>query len=714
MRKSKIISVVWFGPLVTSAIFVLLFLTSCGQGNSTFATKENLQHPFNNNLVNESSPYLLQHAHNPVNWHPWGDEALQKAKDENKLLIISIGYSSCHWCHVMEHESFEDTTVANFMNEHFVAIKVDREERPDVDQIYMTAAQLITGRGGWPLNALALADGKPFYAGTYFPKADWMKVLKYFVKMKEDTPEAINEQAEKVTEGIQLSDNISLSSSDELSSMSSLTEGFDQWKQNADPIKGGGSRAPKFPMPAMWEYLLHYNHISNNEEALELVKTTLDNMAFGGIYDHVGGGFARYSTDVNWHVPHFEKMLYDNGQLVSLYAHAWQVTKKPLYKQVVQEVLEFVEREMTSPGGGFYSSLDADSDGEEGKFYVWTKTEIDSILAEDAKLFSDFYNVSKSGNWEHGKNILFKKGSDEKFADRKQLALSTLRMTLEKGKQSLLSARSKRVRPGLDDKILTSWNGLMLKGYIDAYRTFDDEKYLKIALKNANFILTKTYNKEGGINRNFKNGKSTINGFLDDYAFVISSFIDLYQATFDEKWLNEALKLTEFSIAHFYDPESGAFFYTDVDHSNLISRKMEISDNVIPSSNSEMTKNLLFLGHYYYNQSYLSKAKKMLANVKSDIQKNLYFYANWGIVEAHHVRSPYELAIVGKRCLEKRKKLDQNYLPDVLFMGGKNEGKLELMEGKLIKGETIIYVCKNKSCRLPVSEVEQVLEQLKQ
>lgn len=713
-RNSTFRAFVWFYPLIQSVLLILIILPSCGQGNSTSNTKDDNQHQYSNYLIDESSPYLLQHAHNPVNWYPWGDEALQIATAQNKMLIISIGYSSCHWCHVMEHESFEDTAVARFMNEHFVCIKVDREERPDVDQVYMTAAQLISGSGGWPLNALALPNGKPFYAGTYFPKSDWMKVLQYFVKMNNETPEAIYEQAEKVTEGINTIDNVTLSASTINSSLEDLSEGFQQWKENADPVKGGGKRAPKFPMPAMWEYLLQYNYLSQDKEALDLVQTTLDNMAYGGIYDHVGGGFARYSTDVDWLVPHFEKMLYDNGQLVSLYSHAWQVTKNPLYKRTVQETLDFIERKMTSTEGGFYSSLDADSDGEEGKFYVWKKSEIDSILSEDSKLFSDYYNVSRIGNWEHGKNILHRKESVEQFAKKYKMNPSDLLEQLDAGKKALLKARNTRIKPGLDDKILTAWNGLMLQGYVDAYRALDDDRYLKTALKNANFIVKNAYNKDGGLNRNYKNGVSTIPGFLDDYAFVISAFIDLYQATFDEFWLDESLKLTQYSIDHFFDTKSGMFFYTDIDHAELISRKMEVSDNVIPSSNSAMAKNLFFLGHYYYNQSFLDKAEQMLSNVQNDIQANLYFYANWGVLQAHHIESPFEVAIVGKECAIKRKQLDRHYLPNVLFLGGKKEGSLELMEGKLMKGETTIYVCKNKACRLPVSQVEDVLKQLKE
>ncbi|MEX0981905.1 MAG: thioredoxin domain-containing protein [Bacteroidales bacterium] len=662
--------------------------------------------------MHESSPYLLQHAHNPVNWYPWGEEALKKAQEENKMLIISVGYAACHWCHVMEHESFEDTAVANLMNKYFVSIKVDREERPDVDQIYMNAAQLITGRGGWPLNAFALPDGKPFFAGTYFPKNEWIKVLNYFVDIQQKNPSSLTEQAEKVTQGIHSIENVPLRDEQVTFSMQDLDNMFDNWKPNIDFKKGGGNRAPKFPMPSNWEYLLHYSYLSDNKQALQAVTTTLDNMAFGGIYDHMGGGFARYSTDVNWHVPHFEKMLYDNGQLISLYAHAWQHTKNHLYKEVAYETLDFIEREMTSPEGGFYSSLDADSEGEEGRFYVWTKKEIEKALGNNSGSFMNYYNVTNSGNWEHGKNILFRKQSDEEFAAKHKMNVDELRKIISEGETVLLKARSKRIRPGLDDKILTSWNALMLKGYVHAYRAFGEERFLKAALRNADFLL-KNAITDGGITRNYKNGKSSIPGFLDDYAFVISAFIELYQATFDEKWLNEANELTGYTIKHFFDASSGMFFYSHNEHSNLISRKMEVSDNVIPASNSEMAKNLFFLGTLLYNEKYLGMAKQMLINVQNDVYQNIYFYSNWGIVEAQFISQPYEVAIVGKEYGTMRKEMDQHYLPNTLLLGGENEGSLELLQNKTIKGQTTIYVCRDKTCKLPVTTVQQALHQIK-
>ena len=670
------------------------------------------QHPYTNELIHESSPYLLQHAHNPVNWYPWGEKALKKAKDENKMIIISIGYAACHWCHVMEKETFEDTAVARIMNEHFISIKVDREERPDVDQVYMNAAQLITGSGGWPLNAFAMPDGKPFYAGTYFPNKDWKQMLNSFIDLYQKNPTALSEQAAKVTQGIHAIENVPFNKTTASFTINNLDANFKNIQPNIDYQKGGEKRAPKFPMPAVWEYLLYYHYLSKNEKALGAVTTTLNNMAMGGIYDHIGGGFARYSTDANWHVPHFEKMLYDNAQLVSLYAHAHQVTKDPLYKKVVYESLDFIEREMTSPEGAFYSSLDADSEGEEGKYYVWTKTEIEKVLGKEALLFNDYYNVTTGGNWERGKNILFRNTSDEAIAAKNNLTKEQLKEKIEAEKATLLRVRSNRVRPGLDDKILTAWNALMLKGYIDVYRTFGEERFLKAALKNADFLSAKAINNNNEITRNYKNGKSSIAGFLDDYAFTISAFIDLYQATFDEKWLYKAKELAAYTQAHFFDDTSGMFYYTHNQHSNLIARKMEIADNVIPSSNSEMAKNLFYLGHFFSNEAQIKTAQQMLLNVQKDVQQNIYFYPNWGILEAGFVSGLYEVAIVGKDDLHKRQMIDEYYFPNMLLLGSKEKATLELLENKLVEGQTTIYVCQDKVCKRPVTEVKDAVMQI--
>jgi uncharacterized protein YyaL (SSP411 family) len=540
-----------------------------------------------------------------------------------------------------------------------------------------------------------------------------MKMLNYFVDLNKKKHDALVKQAEDITKGIQSVENLSFKAADKTFTMNDFDKQFNNMKSGIDFKKGGTNRAPKFPMPSNWEYLMQYYYLSQNVDALKAVTVTLDNMAYGGIYDQLGGGFARYSTDANWHVPHFEKMLYDNAQLVSLYAHAFQLTKNPLYKKVVYETLGFVSRELTSPEGGFYSSLDADSDGEEGKFYVWTKEEIEKILGNDAAIFSAYYNITKAGNWQRGKNILFRNETDEAIAKKYNLSVTDLQKKIADAKEKLMKVRSKRIRPALDDKMLTSWNALMLKGYAQAYRVFGDENFLAAAIKNANFLMKHAIRTNHELTRNYKSGKSSINGLLDDYAFTVSAFIELYQATFDEKWLIEANKITGYTLAYFFDKKSGMFFYTSNEHSNLISRKMEIADNVIPASNSEMAKNLFLLGQYFYKDEYISKARQMLVNVKDELQKNVSFYSNWGLLEIEFVSPPYEVAIIGNKFSEMRQKIDENYLPDMLLSGGRNEGSLPLLENKLMPGQTTIYVCQNKVCKRPVTEVSEALEQLK-
>jgi uncharacterized protein YyaL (SSP411 family) len=693
--------------------FTLLAFVSCKSSQNGKSSKDG-NHKYTNKLINESSPYLLQHAHNPVDWYPWGDEALAKAKAEDKMIIVSVGYAACHWCHVMEHESFEDTLVSKIMNENFICIKVDREERPDIDDVYMSACQLASGRGcGWPLNAFALPDGRPVWASTYFPKKDWLGVLNNFIKIKKEDPERLEESANQLQEGIKQQDNIVLNQEDQDFNPQNLAKIATNFLENIDFKKGGRKGAPKFPMPNNYEFLLNYYHFTKDAKALEGVTTTLDNMANGGIYDHLGGGFARYSTDDDWFAPHFEKMLYDNGQLISLYSEAYQLTKNPLYKKVVVETLEYTKREMTNPDGGFYSSLDADSEGEEGKFYVWKKSEIDSLLGDDlAKVFNEFYEVKRSGNWEHKNNILHRKSSNEKVAKKFDLTADQLSKKIDDAKIILMSARGERIRPGLDDKILTSWNALMLKGYTDAYRAFGNEEYLESAIRNANFLVKNSIKDEHRLNRNFKDGQSVINAFLDDYALLIDAFVHLYQVTFDEQWLNHAKKLTAYTQTHFYDKSTGMFHYTSNLDPELIARKKELADNVIPGSNSTMARNLYKLGTMLYQPEWVDLSKQMLHNLSESItdtpQPN--FYSNWCSLYWAIVNPPFEVAVIGDNSRALSKELMQYYLPNVLILGGKSEGNLQLLQDKLIEGETRIYVCKNKVCKFPVLEVNKALE----
>ncbi len=697
-------------------LFALLLLSlamsDCKSPNS------GTQHPTDpkhaNHLANQSSPYLLQHANNPVDWYPWGDEALQKAQKENKMILVSVGYAACHWCHVMEHESFEDSLVAAVMNENFVNIKVDREERPDVDDVYMTACHMASGKScGWPLNAFALPDGRPVWAGTYFPKKEWIKVMNYFVDLRKDEPEKLDEYANNLTEGIQNAEAIAVNTSDKNFSRETIDDIAGKFLNNIDFTKGGRKGSPKFPMPNNYEFLLAYHHLSGNEKALTAVTTTLDEMARGGIYDQIGGGFARYSVDAVWKVPHFEKMLYDNGQLVSLYALAYQLTKNPEYKTVIEETLNFIERELTDKNGGFYSSLDADSEGEEGKFYVWTKEEIDAVLTDEAtnKLFCDYYQVTKNGNWEHHKNILHRKNSDAAFAKKQKMTESEVQTILAKAEKALIAARDKRIRPGLDDKILTSWNALMLKGYVDAYRALGNPDYLKAALKNGNFIVSNMMQPDGRLNRNYKDGKSVINAFLDDYALTVQAFAALYQVTFDEQWLQHADKLTAYALAHFKNAENGMFNYTSDLDPPLIARKMELADNVIPGSNSSMARALHQIGTFLYKPEYLEQAQQMMHNMSESITSTSTpnFYSNWCNLYLHLLQPPYEVAIIGSGYEPLHKEMMSNYLPHALLLGGETEGSLDLLKNKLMEDETLIYVCQNKVCKFPVRAVNKAL-----
>jgi uncharacterized protein YyaL (SSP411 family) len=673
------------------------------------------QHAYTNHLIDESSPYLLQHAHNPVDWHPWGEVALEKAREENKMLLISIGYAACHWCHVMERESFEDTTVARIMNEHFVNIKVDREERPDVDDVYLTACQMASGEAcGWPLNAFALPDGRPVWAGTYSPKKQWIEILRYFIDLQQKEPEKLDAYADRLLAGIAESDQMNIQPLEQGDfTTDQLEEIVGDYYESVDFKRGGVKGAPKFPMPRVQEFLLAYHHATGDPKALEAVTTTLREMAGGGIYDYLGGGFARYSTDPDWHVPHFEKMLYDNAQLVSLYAHAYQLTGDPGYRTIIEETLGYIRREMTGPEGGFYSSIDADSEGEEGKFYVWTQAEIEAILDGPARdLFIRFYHIEEEGNWEEGKNILDPGHPLSEVAEELDLPLEEAQQLLRTAEQSLFEKRRQRIRPALDDKRLTAWNALMLKGYIDAYHALGDTAYLNAALRNAHFIRGKMMQENGRLDRNYKDGQSVINGFLDDYALTARSFISLYQATFDEAWLELARKLAAYAVAHFYDEESQLFHYTSKLDPPLVARKKEIVDNVIPGSNSTIARVLHDLGKYYYNQDYLDRARHMLRQVGGTVQESaeLAYYANWGLLWLDQIRPPYEVAIVGPDYAEKRRELMRHYLPHALLLGGPDEGNLELLEDKLQEGRTMIYVCQNKVCRLPVTEVEKALE----
>lgn len=664
-----------------------------------------------NHLANSTSPYLLQHANNPVDWYPWGAEALQKAKDENKLIIVSVGYSACHWCHVMEHESFEDAQVAAVMNEFFVCIKVDREERPDIDQIYMSAVQLMTGRGGWPMNCICLPDQRPIYGGTYFRKNDWVSLLFNLADFYKQKPTEAEEYAVKLTEGIKQYESIGFVKEPAAYTKGDLQNIVDNWKRYFDPEEGGMGNAPKFPMPNNWQFLMRYAYLMNDAEIAQAVTFTLKKMAYGGIYDHIGGGFARYSVDKLWHVPHFEKMLYDNAQLISLYseAHTWKTNH--LYKQVVDEIITFVLRELTSPGYGFYSALDADSEGVEGKFYTFTQTEIEAILGEDAEIFCAYYNITDEGNWhEEQTNVLFRKGKELNLANKLGLPLEILTDKIGQSRQKVFEARSTRVRPGLDNKILASWNGLMLKGLCEAYRAFNNPKYLDIALKNASFILENMMDEEGRISRIYKGENNDHIAFLDDYANLAEAFIVLYEVTFDEKWLDKAQLLTDHAIVHFYDESHGMFYYTSDEDEQLIARKSEIMDGVIPASNSVMAYNLKKLGLFLGDDEYSAISAQLLRNVVPHIAKYGSAYSNWASLMLDEVFGTYEVAITGEDAENFRAELEKSYIPNKIVLGGQN-GSLPLLQDRF--GDTTrVFICRDKTCSLPVDNITDALKQI--
>ncbi len=687
----------------------LVILASACNKNST-VSKDNKENA--NALVNESSPYLLQHAYNPVDWYPWNEEALKKAEKEDKLMIISVGYAACHWCHVMEHESFEDSTVAALMNENFVSIKVDREERPDVDDVYMTAAHLINGSGGWPLNAIALPNGKPIYAGTYYPKEQWMDILQRFVSLKEEDPDRLIKSANELTEGIQGSNLIEVNSNPFDYSLDSMSDLVANCLARYDKKDGGKQGAPKFPFPNAYEFLMKFHWHTGDKAALETTLLSLDKMAKGGIYDQLGGGFARYSTDAKWLVPHFEKMLYDNGQMVSIYAQAYQLTKNPLYKSVVEETIAFVERELMSSESGFYSSLDADSEGEEGKFYVWSEEEIDAVIGTDAHatIFKKLYDVSKRGNWEHT-NVLNVVNDLEKLAKKEGVALSEAQEKISEYKSALLKKRGDRVRPGTDDKVLTSWNALMLSGLVDAYFALGNKAYLDRAIKNGEFLVAKQLSEDGRLDRNYKNGQASINAFLDDYALTINAFLKLYQATFDNKWLDYSEKMTSYAKQYFYNEETKMYNYTSSLDPPLVAKKAEYNDNVIPSSNSAMARSLFTLGTLTYNREYLDMSQQMLNNMMNKVTTSdfLIFYSNWMQLLLDNLKSPYEIAIVGENADAIRKEFASNYLGNSILLGSEGEGTLDLLKDKYLEGATMIYVCQNKVCKRPVEEVDKAL-----
>lgn len=684
-----------------------------------------------NRLQYETSPYLLQHASNPVDWYAWKPEAFEKARREDKPIVVSIGYSTCHWCHVMERESFEDSDVAAFMNEHFVNIKVDREERPDVDQIYMEACQAISGSGGWPLNCFLTPDGRPFYAGTYYPprpahnRPSWIQVLINMYQAFRDKRQLVEEQADRLVERIQNSDSLFVkndllhTNSKQLFTPGLLQNMYSSLEKTFDRIYGGFGGAPKFPGVMSMDYLLVYYHHYGEEEALKQVVLSLEKMIRGGIYDQLGGGFARYATDSAWLIPHFEKMLYDNALLVGLLSEAYTLTQNPLFKEAIVETLSFIKREMTNSAGSFYAALDADSEGEEGKFYVWDKAEVNAVLGEEANLFCAFYDVGEQGNWE-GKNILWRKKSLADFAEDYKMEISSLQEKLASFRAKLFAVREKRIRPGRDEKVILGWNALQCTAYAKAYLALGEASYREAALKNLQFIfgnmqkagapdLFHTYALQG------ETPVVQYDAFLDDYAFLIEALLAVYQITFDEQWLIRARQYADLVLEKFNDSDSALFFYTREDQKDVILRKKELYDSAQPSGNSTMAVNLLKLAAFSGLESYRERATEMLKQVRDAVGRYPSSFSRWAFAMSLLTEPLYEIAIVGPESSEKALTLQNRaFLPNKVLMASREANeKYPLLAGRQSKEGTLIFVCQDYACQMPVEKVEEALKMTK-
>ncbi|MCX8103443.1 MAG: thioredoxin domain-containing protein [Candidatus Bipolaricaulota bacterium] len=668
-----------------------------------------------NRLIHETSPYLLQHAHNPVDWYPWGAEALQKAQREGKPIMLSIGYSACHWCHVMERESFENDEIAQYLNEHFVSIKVDREERPDIDEIYMTAVQVLTGQGGWPLTVFLTPDLKPFYGGTYFPPEDrWgrpglLTVLRAIVELYQKEHEKIVEQAERLTQ--YLSALQQPRSSSGLLTPDLLQRAYLASLQSFDREHGGFGGAPKFPHSLELSLLLRYWHRTKDSDALQIVELSLEKMARGGIYDQVGGGFHRYCIDAQWRIPHFEKMLYDNALLVWTYLEAYQVTKKPLYRRIVEETLDYVMREMTSPEGGFFASQDADSPDGEGAFYVWTPDEIIAVLGpEDGVRACEYFGVT-----EPGANVLYQpdplpwegEGGGVRGEGMSEAWLARVRARL-------LEARERREKPSRDEKILTAWNGLMISACARAYQVLGREEYLRAAQDAAHFCLAHLQ-KDGALKRSYKDGQAKFNAYLEDYAFLITALLDLYESDFDPRWIREAKALSATMVKKFWDESAGGFFFTSADHERLPVRPKSFSDGATPSGNSAATMALLRLAELTDDTTLRAKAEQTL-RVCRDFMEQAPQALSYMLSALDFYLGPVtQIAVVGAKGEARTQKFLEivrtRFLPDkIIALGGPDDPEgaafIPLLQGKsLVNNAPAVYICQNYSCRAPITEV---------
>jgi uncharacterized protein YyaL (SSP411 family) len=674
-----------------------------------------------NRLAKESSPYLLQHAHNPVDWFPWGEEALKKAVEEDKPVLVSIGYSSCHWCHVMERESFEDEATADIMNRLFINIKIDREERPDLDHIYMDAVQAMTGSGGWPLNVFLTPDLKPFYGGTYYPpvkafnRSSWKEVLYGVANAFKEKREEVEQQASELVQHLQNANLFGTQKvlkfdlpEEELFPKKQAELMFEAIMKTADRSWGGFGNAPKFPQTFTISYLLQYYHFSGNKEALSQACLSLDKMIEGGIYDHVGGGFARYSTDTEWLAPHFEKMLYDNALLVIVLSEAWQLTKQPQYKKAIEETLVFIEREMTSPENGFYSALDADSEGVEGKYYTWQKKEIEDVLKEDAELFCRFYDITEHGNWEEV-NIPRIKQKADSFSARNGLELDVFESKMKACLELLLKTREKRIRPLLDDKILLSWNALMNYAYSSAFAATGKEEYRQKAISNMQFLL-KAFEHADGLWHVYKNGTAKYPAFLDDYAYLIKALLQLQEITSNSDYLLKAKAFMEAAIDQFGEEETGYFYFTAAGQTDVVVRKKEIYDGAVPSGNAVMAVNLQHLGTIFNKPEWLEQSTKMLLGLQDVMVRYPGSFGVWAGLLQNRINGFRELVIVGEAYETKRDEVLSWYRPNLIVQSStkSNSSFPLLLNRDSPSGNTLLYLCKEYACLRPTAETQEI------
>lgn len=662
-----------------------------------------------NRLSNSASPYLQQHAFNPVDWYPWSPEALAKAKAEDKLVLVSVGYSACHWCHVMEHECFEDEEVAQVMNDFFVCIKVDREERPDIDQVYMSAVQLLTGRGGWPLNCFTLPDGRPVYGGTYFPRKSWMELLTNLASMYRNDRARLEDYARQLVEGVASADALPELQLNEDVVTYPINDAVEKWKQLLDYHEGGPNRAPKFPLPNNYLFLLRYAHVHGDEPLADQVRLTLKKMAYGGIYDQIGGGFARYSVDGIWKVPHFEKMLYDNAQLITLYAEAYSCWRDPLYRDIVYQTTAFMEREWWSPSGCFYAALDADSEGEEGKYYVWNMEELEKLLGADFPLAATYFNINERGLWEHGNHIPLRHDDDSVIAEEFDISNQELSKRIEKIRNLMLQHRERRVCPGLDDKLLTSWNALAVSGYVSAYTAFDDDSFMDRAKQVFDFIRTQMQMPDDGLYHSWKPGSLPVDGFLEDYAFAIAAAVDLYRVTFDYGYLQTAIGWMRHAIQHFHDPETGLFYFTSSLSDPLFVRKFEYQDNVIPASCSQMAQNLFQLSYYTGNQDWEKMSDRMLSVVSPLVKGYGSAFSNWLDQMLRRSVILQEVVICGKGAVAELRKLhEKEYQPYLMVDGCEQQSLTPATKNRLVDGKILVYHCNDRVCGLPFPDVDRL------